>query len=138
MPRSPQRCSGENGRISAAADADILTAILAGTSAWSVAGFGAASGGTAGTAADPVADPVANAGAASSRAFSTTGTGGSLGRREGVASGMAVGGDGKGWNRFGCRIWGRDDPADAVRAGSGSAKDFFTDISTCSMLGPLS
>ena len=88
--------------------------------------------------AETAADPVANAGVASSRAFSTAGTGGSLGRREGVASGLAVGGEGKGWKRCGCRICGRDDPADDVRAGSGSAKDFFTDISTCSMLGPLS
>ena len=59
--RSPQRCSGETGRVSAAADAD-MTAMLAGTSAWSVAGFGAASGAVSGATAGTAADRVANAG----------------------------------------------------------------------------
>ena len=122
------------------------TATLAGTSACRGSGFDAVSGpGSAvvsgagcGAGSAEAAGTAADLNVACSRAFSTAGTGGSLGRREGVASGIALGGDGKGWNRFGCRIWCRDDPAGTVRAGSGSAKDFFTDISTCSTLGPLS
>lgn len=122
------------------------TATLAGTSACRGSGFDAGSDAGSGDGSGAGSGAVASAGSgtaadlnvACSRACSTAGTGGSLGRREGVASGIALGGDGKGWKRFGCRIWCRDDPAGAARAGSVSAKDFFTDISTCSMLGPLS